>query len=305
MTVRAVVTASGRVSFGGTGLRAARARSRAKEEAPIDGPLRVELERALAVADRANNAVLQERDGRWTVQGDPTEGALVVAARKAGLERRRARRALRARGRGAVFVRAQADEHGPHRRGSAGARCSCSPRARPTCCSRGARSELVGEETRPLERRRGGRQILAANDELAGQALRTLGVAYRALPADAVSAEEMRRARRARPGVRGADRHDRSAARRGAGTRSRARRRAGIRPHDDHRRPSEDRRRDRPRARHRRATGRAITRRRARTDVATTRSTTPSTTSPSTRASTRSTSCGSCGRCSARAPSWR
>ena len=36
------------------------------------------------VADRANNAVLQERDGRWSVQGDPTEGALIVAARKAG-----------------------------------------------------------------------------------------------------------------------------------------------------------------------------------------------------------------------------
>ena len=48
--------------------------------------LRIELERALAVGDRANNAVLQERDGRWTIQGDPTEGALVVAARKAGLE---------------------------------------------------------------------------------------------------------------------------------------------------------------------------------------------------------------------------
>ena len=29
--------------------------------------------------------MLQERDGRWTIQGDPTEGALIVAARKAGL----------------------------------------------------------------------------------------------------------------------------------------------------------------------------------------------------------------------------
>ena len=28
---------------------------------------------------------MQERDGRWTVQGDPTEAALIVAARKAGL----------------------------------------------------------------------------------------------------------------------------------------------------------------------------------------------------------------------------
>jgi len=52
----------------------------------VEGILRVELERALTVADRANNAVLQERDGRWAVQGDPTEGALVVAARKAGLD---------------------------------------------------------------------------------------------------------------------------------------------------------------------------------------------------------------------------
>ena len=52
---------------------------------PIDGPLRVELERALAVADRANNATVHEREGRWTVQGDPTEGALLVAARKCGL----------------------------------------------------------------------------------------------------------------------------------------------------------------------------------------------------------------------------
>src|SRR6185295_12804322 len=53
---------------------------------PIEGALRPELIRALTVADRANNAVLQERDGRWMVQGDPTEGALVVAARKGGLE---------------------------------------------------------------------------------------------------------------------------------------------------------------------------------------------------------------------------
>ena len=26
---------------------------------------------------------MQEKDGRWTIQGDPTEGALIVAARKA------------------------------------------------------------------------------------------------------------------------------------------------------------------------------------------------------------------------------
>ena len=86
MTVRAVVTASGRVSLERHGLRARRRSAAGRRRRRSTGALRVELERALAAADRANNAVLQERDGRWTVQGDPTEGALIVAARKAGLE---------------------------------------------------------------------------------------------------------------------------------------------------------------------------------------------------------------------------
>ena len=85
MTVRGVVTASGRVKLGGTGY-APVGKVEREEGGPVDGALRTELERALAVADRANNAVLLEHDGRWTVQGDPTEGALLVAARKAGLQ---------------------------------------------------------------------------------------------------------------------------------------------------------------------------------------------------------------------------
>ena len=85
MTVRVVVTASGRVSLSGTGY-APEGEVRRDGGGAIDGPLRFELVRALSAADRANNAVLQERDERWTVQGDPTEGALIVAARKAGLE---------------------------------------------------------------------------------------------------------------------------------------------------------------------------------------------------------------------------
>ena len=86
MTVRVVVTASGRVSLGGTGYAPEGEVQPGRSGGAIDGALRIEFVRALAAADRANNAVLQERDGRWTVQGDPTEGALIVAARKAGLE---------------------------------------------------------------------------------------------------------------------------------------------------------------------------------------------------------------------------
>src|SRR5215203_3468807 len=84
MTVRTVVTASGRVDITGTGY--APEGVLRHEGKPLQEPaLRTEVERTLIGADRANNAVLQERDGRWSVQGDPTEGALIVAARKAGL----------------------------------------------------------------------------------------------------------------------------------------------------------------------------------------------------------------------------
>ena len=84
MTVRLVVTASGRVAFGGTGY-SPQGDVILEGGGAVEGAVRIELERALAVADLANNAVLQERDGKWSVQGDPTEGALLVAARKAGL----------------------------------------------------------------------------------------------------------------------------------------------------------------------------------------------------------------------------
>src|SRR5262249_10688933 len=85
MTVRAVVTASGRVVFGGTGYQP-QGEVRQERGAPVEEPLRFELLRALAAGDRPNNSVLQERNGRWTVQGDRTETGLIVAARKAGLE---------------------------------------------------------------------------------------------------------------------------------------------------------------------------------------------------------------------------
>ena len=181
MTVRVVVTASGRSTFSGTGYAPEGDVRRDGGEA-IDGALRFELMRALTVANRANNAVLQERDGRWTVQGDPTEGALIVAARKAGLEDE----ALDAR-----FARVGEVPFSSERKlmstvhtdvergGLLSALTKGAPDVLLTHCSH----ELVGEETRALtEGRR--TEILATNDELAGEALRTLGVAFRSLPKD-------------------------------------------------------------------------------------------------------------------------
>jgi Ca2+-transporting ATPase len=186
MTVRAVATASGRVSVGGTGY-APEGDVRREGGGAIDGALRFEFVRALAAADRANNAVLQEHDGRWTVQGDPTEGALIVAARKAGLEDE----ALDAR-----FARVAEVPFSSERKLMSTIHTDAERQERLLALTKGApdvllarcSQELVGEELRPLtaERRT---ELLQMNDELAGEALRTLGVAFRSLPSDAFGGE--------------------------------------------------------------------------------------------------------------------
>ena len=188
MTVRVVVTASGRVNLEGTGYEP-EGEVRRDGGGAVDGPLRVELERALAAADRANNAVLHEQDGRWTVQGDPTEGALIVAARKAGLEAEALEARLERVGEvpfsserklmSTVHTDAEREEHLlVFTKGA--------PDVLLARCSR----ELVGGEARPMAAERRER-ILAVNEELAGTALRTLGVALRSLPRDAFEHEEV------------------------------------------------------------------------------------------------------------------
>ncbi len=188
MTVRAVVTASGRVNLQGTGY-APEGEVQVEGGAPSEGALRVELQRVLTVADRANNAVLQESDGRWTVQGDPTEGALVVAARKAGL----ADEALDAR-----FGRIGEVPFSSERKLMTTVHTDAERQERLLVFTKGApdvlvarcSQEMVGEGKRPLTAEQRA-EILKVNEELAGQALRTLGVAARELPADALQNKEV------------------------------------------------------------------------------------------------------------------
>ena len=179
MTVRHIVTASGVVDLEGGGYSPEGAVTR-RGGGEIDGPLRRELVRTLAAADRANNAVLQEHDGRWSVQGDPTDGALIVAARKAGLEGE----ALEAR-----FARIAEVPFSSERKLMSTVNSDAERGGQLLVCAKGApdvllgrcTDEQVGEEIRPLDEPRRA-AILAANEELAGQALRTLGVAFRPLP---------------------------------------------------------------------------------------------------------------------------
>ncbi len=192
MTVRAVVTASGRVRFVGTGYApegAVRAEDGTEGGRDVDGPLRAELVRALSAADRANNAVLEEADGRWQVQGDPTEGALIVAARKAGLEAD----ALDARfGRiGEVpFSSERKLMTTVHRDAEQPERVLVFTKGAPDVLLARCTHEHVGEGPRPLSDARRA-EILAANESLANEALRTLGVAVRALPSDTFDGDDV------------------------------------------------------------------------------------------------------------------
>jgi Ca2+-transporting ATPase len=55
-----------------------------KASNPIDV---VDLQTLLTIATLCNDAGLEKKEARWTVKGDPTEGALIVAAAKAGLQK--------------------------------------------------------------------------------------------------------------------------------------------------------------------------------------------------------------------------
>ncbi len=184
MTARTVVTASGRTDVTGTGYQP-------EGELRLDGHtvqknpvLHAEVERVLRAADLANNSMLQHQDGRWLIQGDPTEGALVVAARKAGLEPE----SLNAR-----FERVGEVPFSSERKLMSTVHKDARKQERLIVFSKGAPDillercthELIGEESRPLtEARR--EELHRINEQLAEEALRTLGLAFRSLPRNAL-----------------------------------------------------------------------------------------------------------------------
>ncbi|HEX7794130.1 MAG TPA: cation-translocating P-type ATPase [Vicinamibacterales bacterium] len=183
MTVREVVTASGHVTISGTGY-APVGEVRFADGVEISGPARIEVERALAVADRANNATVHEDDGRWIVVGDPTEAALVVAARKCGLSDRLKVRFTRV---GEVpFSSERKLMSTVHTDAERGDQILVFTKGAPDVLLARCTQELVGENRQPLTDTRRG-QILDANDALAARALRTLGVAYRTLATGTVT----------------------------------------------------------------------------------------------------------------------
>ena len=58
-----------------------------------------------------NDAELEEMDGGWTVRGDPTEGALLVLGRKAGINPGEICQGISPGGGDSLFLGSQTHEH--------------------------------------------------------------------------------------------------------------------------------------------------------------------------------------------------
>jgi Ca2+-transporting ATPase len=175
MTVREVVTAERRYAVGGAGYEP-RGEFRADDAAdPAADP---DLRRLLEIAGRCTTAtVTPAADGSgWQVMGDPTEGALIVAAMKAGVVEHQAAPPVvfeipfdSDRKRMSVVMR-QPD--GGRLLVTKGA-----PEALLPCCTSEQRAGAVVPLT--ADRRR---EITAAAAVLADRALRVLSFAWRAVP---------------------------------------------------------------------------------------------------------------------------
>lgn len=171
MTVRRILTASGRADFEGTGYGAqGEASLHSDNAAAFD----TELERALMAARCANNASLRSQEGQWLAQGDPTEIALLAAVLKApGADRTATPERLweipfSSERKIMTTVHLEDGEYHAFTKGA------------PDILLSHCRYELAGGEAVELtpERRA---DIAALNNTMAAEALRTLAVAMRRL----------------------------------------------------------------------------------------------------------------------------
>ena len=180
MTIQRIVTASGDVRVDGVGYQPVGQLHLSGALLPA-GDVFDEVLVVLGGGSEAGNAALRQADGgSWAIQGDPTEAAFLVAERKQGTAERRARRFARIaeipftsdRKRMSVVVTDQ--EHG-------GAQVLISKGA-PDVLLPHCTQLRVGRQCVPLTQALRSR-VLADLHALSGDALRTLGVAYRPLAA--------------------------------------------------------------------------------------------------------------------------
>lgn len=176
MTVRKVVTMQGEYQVSGAGYvpEGEFRRGDGSKVSPEQAP---DLVQTLRIGLRCNHAELtRDNAGGWAIVGDPTEGALIVAARKAGLEpNSEDRRPL-----DEIPFDSQRKAMSivlPHRGEGAILYAKGAPEVMLGKC----KQVLVGEKTQPLADGQR-REIEQSAAQMASQALRVLGFAYREFP---------------------------------------------------------------------------------------------------------------------------
>jgi Ca2+-transporting ATPase len=178
MTVRVLLTATGRAVFSGSGYEP-RGEVRAAGAPIVDADHVHEIRTVLSAGFVSNNAELVNLQGAPGVVGDPTEGALKVAALKAGLHPAHLH---------ADFPRIGEIPFSSERKLMSTAHAGPSDAVADILFVKGApdvllgrcRAELAGFAERPLDEGRRA-EIRRSIDALGDEALRTLGLACRKL----------------------------------------------------------------------------------------------------------------------------
>jgi P-type Ca2+ transporter type 2C len=141
------------------------------------------LERTLTAAALANDATLVNASGRWTVQGDPTEGALIVAARKLGLSDQSLARFLRI---AEIPFTSERKRHTTvHLDPASPERLQVMVKGAPEVLLEKCRHVMLQASPVPMTDTRHA-ELARCNEALAGQALRVLAIAARAVPVGSV-----------------------------------------------------------------------------------------------------------------------
>ena len=184
MTIEHVVTPSGEVEVTGAGYRPEG--ELRVEGRPLDDPVLLDEVRAVLLGGcLANDAVLREEGGEWTIQGDPTEAAFLVAEAKVkGLSEARRARFERV---GEVPFSSERKLMSTLEADAERGGFAVVTKGAPDVLLERCDAERAAGELRPLTVVRRA-EILAAVERLGGQAMRTLGVAYRPFPDEAAPA---------------------------------------------------------------------------------------------------------------------
>ncbi len=178
MTVRALVTASGYANVSGSGYSPEGNLSTPNNEQFTEAQSR-EISQLLLAAALVNNAQLSESARGWKIQGDPTEAALLTAARKAKILPS-AMQSLYPRLAEIPFSSERKMMSTLHEQGQHSGAITVFTKGAPDILLEHCTHEFSAGVCRPLTPQRR-QDILRNNEQLTSTALRTLGVATRLL----------------------------------------------------------------------------------------------------------------------------